>query len=376
MNIPFNNPCLTGKEKIYLKQVLENRKLSGDGYFTKLCNEWLKTNIQCKKALLTTSCTHALEMAAILMNIEEDDEIIMPSYTFVSTANAFVLRGAKPVFIDIHPETMNLDETLIENAISNKTRGIVVVHYAGVSCEMNRIMEIAKRHNIYVIEDAAQAMMAKYHNQMLGSIGHLSCFSFHESKNYICGEGGALLINDDQFIERAEIIREKGTNRSQFFRGEVDKYSWLDIGSSYLPSELNAAYLYAQLEMANEINNDRLRSWNMYYNSLHSLADKDFIKLSIVPLNCSHNAHTFYIKLNDLETRSILQKYLKNKGIASTFHYVPLHTSKAGEKYGKFIGKDNHTTAESDKLLRLPLYYGLKFEEINYITNTIIGFFN
>ena len=375
MNIPFNNPCLTGNEEKYLKQVLQNRKISGDGYFTKLCHEWLEEIIITKKALLTTSCTHALEMAALLMNINEGDEIIMPSFTFVSTANAFVLRGGKPIFVDIKPDTMNIDENLIENAISNKTKAIVVVHYAGVSCEMDKIMDIAKKHNLFVIEDAAQAMMAKYNDKMLGSIGDLACFSFHESKNYICGEGGALLINNDQFIERAEIIREKGTNRSQFFRGEIDKYSWLDIGSSYLPSELNAAYLYAQFEMAHKINNDRLRTWNMYYNVLHSLVDEGFIKLPIVPLNCSHNAHTFYIKLNDIKTRSKLQQNLKDKGIASTFHYIPLHTSRAGEKYGKFIGEDVYTSLESDRLLRLPLYYRLKFEEVKYITDCIIDFF-
>ncbi|MGD9580894.1 MAG: dTDP-4-amino-4,6-dideoxygalactose transaminase [Vampirovibrionia bacterium] len=375
MNIPFNVPCITGNEQKYISQVLESKKISGDGQFTKLCNKWLVDNIQCKKALLTTSCTHALEMAALLINIKDGDEIIMPSYTFVSTANAFVIRGGKPVFVDINPQTMNIDEKLIINALTSKTKAIVVVHYAGVSCEMNELQRIAKNNNLYLIEDAAQAMMSTYENKMLGSFGDLSCFSFHESKNYVCGEGGALLINNDKFVERAEIIREKGTNRSQFFRGEVDKYSWLDVGSSYLPSELNAAYLYAQFEMADVINKDRLNSWNTYYKDLKILAKNGHIELPVIPDKCKHNAHTFYIKLESINVREKLQSFLKQRNIYATFHYVPLHSSIAGKKYGTFNGIDNYTTRESDRLLRLPMYYKLKPEEVSYITSSIIEFF-
>lgn len=367
MNITFNKPLVTGKEIKYIQQAIGNQKLSGDGSFTKMCNKWLEENFACKEALLTTSCTHALEMAAILADIQPGDEVIMPSFTFVSTANAFVLRGAKIVFIDIRPDTMNMDENLLEAAITKKTKAIVPVHYAGVACEMDTIMEIAKRYNLLVIEDAAQGVMSKYKDRYLGTIGDMGCYSFHETKNYTCGEGGALIINEERFTERAEIIREKGTNRSKFFRGQIDKYTWVDIGSSYLPSELNAAYLYAQLEIANGINKNRLALWNQYYNGLEPLQEKGLIELPFIPDGCDHNAHMFYIKVKDLNERSQLITYLKDKGINSAFHYIPLHNSPAGQEYGYFCGTDNYTTSESERLLRLPMYVGLGEEEIEQI---------
>ncbi|WP_054693727.1 dTDP-4-amino-4,6-dideoxygalactose transaminase [Syntrophomonas palmitatica] len=375
MNIPFNMPLILGKEIYYIKQVLSNQKLSGDGPFTKKCNTWLEENFGCKKALLTTSCTHALEMAAILAKIQPGDEVIMPSYTFVSTANAFVLRGAKIVFIDIRPDTMNMDENLIEAAITEKTKAIVPVHYAGVACEMDTIMGIARRNNLLVIEDAAQGVMSKYKGKYLGTIGHMGCFSFHETKNYTCGEGGALIINDERFIERAEIIREKGTNRSKFYRGQVDKYTWIDMGSSYLPSELNAAYLYAQLEMAEDINNNRINSWNSYYEELSPLADMGKIELPHIPESCQHNAHMFYIKVRDLKERTALIEYLTVNEVNSVFHYIPLHSSPAGMKYGYFHGNDNFTTRESERLLRLPIYYGLGESEISDVISVIDKFY-
>ena len=373
--INFNVPPCVGKEKKYLEEVIkQNRKLCGDGSFTKKCSDWFEKNFLTQKALLTTSCTHALEMAAILCGINLGDEIIVPSYTFVSTANAFVLRGAKIVFVDIRPDTMNIDENLIEAAITEKTKAIVPVHYAGVACEMDKIMEIAKKYNLYVIEDAAQGVMATYKGKALGTIGDIGCYSFHETKNYIMGEGGAILINNNKFIERAEIIREKGTDRSKFFRGEVDKYSWVDLGSSFLPSELNAAYLYAQLEEADNINKKRLNIWNRYYDGLIELKNEGALELPNIPKDCNHNAHMFYIKVKSLEERTKLINYLKEKDIMSVFHYIPLHSSKAGIHFGRFNGEDNYTTKESERLLRLPLYYDLKLEEVNLIIETIKNF--
>lgn len=375
MNIPFNMPLITGKEIEYIKQVLSNQKLSGDGPFTKKCSTWFEETLACKKALLTTSCTHALEMAAILADIQPGDEIIMPSYTFVSTANAFVLRGAKIVFIDIRPDTMNMDENLIEAAITDKTKAIVPVHYAGVACDMDAIMAVAHKYGLMVIEDAAQGLMSTYKGKYLGSIGHFGCYSFHETKNYTCGEGGALIINDERFIDWAEIIREKGTNRSRFYRGQVDKYTWVDLGSSYLPSELNAAFLYAQLEMAEEIKKSRMLSWDSYYEELNYLLRKGKIELPYIPENCQHNAHMFYIKVRDLQERTAQIEYLKANGIHSVFHYIPLHSSPAGLSMARFHGDDNFTTRESERLLRLPIYYGLNENYISYIISVIAGFY-
>ena len=374
--IDFNVPPFVGKEQEYIKEVIENNhKLCGDGPFTKKCNAWFEEKFETPKALLTTSCTHALEMAAILAGIQPGDEVIAPSFTFVSTVNAFVLRGATIVFVDIRPDTLNIDENLIEQAITEKTKAIVPVHYAGVACEMDKIMEIAKKHKLYVIEDAAQGVMSKYNGQALGTIGDFGAYSFHETKNYTMGEGGALLIQNKNYIERSEIIREKGTNRSKFFRGQVDKYSWVDIGSSYLPSELNAAYLYAQLEAAEMINNDRLKTWNLYYEGLKELKDRGCIELPVIPDNCEHNAHMFYIKCKDLKERTELIKYLKSHEILAVFHYIPLHTADAGLKYGRFNGEDIYTTKESERLLRLPMFYGLEREKIDYIVDKVRGFF-
>lgn len=374
--INFNIPPYIGKEEKYINEAIkENKKLCGDGYFTKKCNEWFEDNFETDKALLTTSCTHALEMAAILCDIKPGDEVIAPSYTFVSTVNAFVLRGATIVFVDIRPDTMNINEDLIEDAITDKTKVIVPVHYAGVSCNMEKIMKIAQKYKLYVVEDAAQGVMATYKGQALGTIGDFGCYSFHETKNYSMGEGGALLIKNKNFIERAEIIREKGTDRSRFYRGQVDKYSWVDIGSSYLPSELNAAYLYAQLEEANKINNNRLTIWNLYYKGLESLEKQGLIELPYIPKDCKHNGHMFYIKLKNLDERSSLIRYLKSKNISSAFHYVPLHSSEVGLKFGRFYGEDIYTTKESERLLRLPIYYGLEEKEIQYIVENIINYF-
>ena len=375
--IPFNIPPYVGKELEYIKEAMEkNHKICGDGPFTKKCNEWMEKKFNVEKVLLTTSCTHAMEMAAILADIKEGDEVIAPSFTFVSTVNPFVLRGAKIVFVDINPKTMNIDENLIEDAITEKTRAILPVHYAGVACNMDKIMEIAKKYNLIVIEDAAQGVMSEYKGKPLGTIGEYGCFSFHETKNYSMGEGGALLIRDKENIEKAEIIREKGTNRSRFFRGQVDKYTWVDKGSSYLPSELNAAYLCGQLENANLIYNDRMNSWNKYKELLQELADKNIIELQYIPEDCKHNAHMFYIKCKDLDERTKLIDFLKKNDISAVFHYIPLHSAEAGLKFGRFNGEDKYTTRESERLLRLPLYYGLKEKDIEFVVSKIKGFYD
>ncbi len=372
--ISFNVPPYVGTEQKYIAQAIQNRKICGDGEFTQKCNAWLEKETGTSKALLTTSCTHATEMAALLADIKPGDEVIMPSYTFVSTADAFVLHGAKAVFVDIRPDTMNIDETLIEDAVTEKTKAIVPVHYAGVACEMDTIMDIAKRHNLLVIEDAAQAITSTYKGKVCGAIGDYGCYSFHETKNLSMGEGGALLIKDSANVERAEIIREKGTNRSQFFRGQIDKYTWVDAGSSYLPSELNAAYLWAQLEMTAEIQRNRMKSWKLYYQLLTPLAQKGYLDLPVIPDSCKHNAHMFYIKVKNLEKRTALLSYLKANGITATFHYIPLHSAPAGRRFGEFHGKDVYTTQESERLLRLPLYYGLTTENIAYIAEKIEQF--
>ena len=376
MKIPFNKPPYTGNEEKYVIESMKSSKISGDGDFTKKCHKWFEEKLDCKKVLLTTSCTHALEMAAILLDIKEGDEVIMPSYTFVSTANAFVLRGAKIVFVDIRPDTMNINEIKIEEAITSKTKAIVPVHYAGVGCEMDTIMDIAKRYNLFVVEDAAQGMMSKYKDKALGTIGHLGAFSFHETKNYTsAGEGGLLIINDDRFVQRAEIIREKGTNRSLFFRGMVDKYSWVDIGSSYLMNDVSAAYLLGNLEKADEINQNRLNSWQKYYDGLKELEKKGFIELPKIPDGCVQNAHMFYIKVKDLEERTDLLDYLKKNDINAVFHYVPLHSSEAGLKFSLFSKEDIYTTKESDKLIRLPMYFGLDNKDIEKIIYKIKIYF-
>ena len=373
--IKFNVPPFIGDEITNIQKAIDSQKICGDGRFTKSCNIWMEEKFNANKVLLTTSCTHALEMAAILADIKPGDEVIMPSYTFVSTADAFVQRGATIVFVDIRPDTMNIDENLIEDAITDKTKAIVVVHYAGVSCEMDTITDIAKRHNLFVVEDAAQGVMSTYKGNALGTIGDFGCYSFHETKNYSMGEGGAILIKDDKYIEKAEITREKGTNRSQFFRGQIDKYTWVDYGSSYLPSELNAAYLYAQLKNADKINENRLNSWNLYYRLLKPLADEGFIELPHIPEGCEHNAHMFYNKAKDLEERTKLIKFMKDNEISLAFHYIPLHSAPAGLKFGRFHGDDVYTTKESDRLVRLPMYYGLSTEEIQYVVKYIKKFY-
>ncbi len=373
--IPFNIPPYTGKEIDYIKEAVASQKICGDGQFTKKCSAWMEERTGSSKVLLTTSCTHATEMAAILSDIKPGDEVIMPSYTFVSTADAFVLRGAKAVFVDIRPDTMNIDERLIEDAITEKTKAIVPVHYAGVGCKMDKIMEIAQKHNLLVIEDAAQGVMSTYKGKALGTIGDFGCYSFHETKNYSMGEGGALLIRNKEDVEQAEIIREKGTNRSKFFRGQIDKYTWVDAGSSYLPSELNAAYLYAQLELADEINNNRLASWNRYYEGLKKLKDEGIIELPVIPEDCTHNAHMFYIKNKDLDERTEFMSYMKENGVGCVFHYIPLHSAPAGLKYGRFNGEDKYTTKESERLSRLPLYYNLTEEDQEKVIDTIYKFY-
>lgn len=373
--ISFNVPPVVGTETKYIEKAIHNNKICGDGEFTKKCSAWLEEKTGTAKALLTTSCTHATELAAILADIQPGDEVIMPSYTFVSTADAFVLRGATVVFVDIRPDTMNIDENLIEDAITEKTKAIVPVHYAGVSCEMNKISELAQKYHLYVIEDAAQGVMASYYGKALGTIGDYGCFSFHETKNYSMGEGGALLIKDAKNVERAEIIREKGTNRSKFFRGQIDKYTWVDAGSSYLPSDINAAYLWAQLEKSDQIFDDRMKSWNLYNEMFEELAKEGIIETPYIPEGCQHNAHMYYIKAKDLQERTALIKFLKENGVNAVFHYIPLHTAPAGEKYGRFHGEDKYTTKESERLLRLPLYYGLKEEDVKTVVDTVKKFY-
>ena len=373
--IRFNVPPFTGKETEYVKQAIDNMHICGDGEFTKKCNEWIEKKTGTAKALLTTSCTHALEMAALLCDIKEGDEVIMPAYTFVSTADAFVLRGAVPVFVDINPKTMNIDENLIEDAITDKTKVIAVVHYAGVSPDMDVVMDISKRHNLLVVEDDAQGIMSTYKGRPLGTIGDYGCLSFHETKNYSMGEGGALLIKDADKIVDAEILREKGTNRSQFYRGQVDKYRWMNYGSSYLPSDMNAAYLWAQLEMADEINDTRLARWNQYYEGLKDLEEAGKIELPFIPDYATHNAHMFYIKCKDLAERTKFIDFMKANDILTVFHYVPLHTAPAGEKFGRFHGEDKYTTKESDRLVRLPMFYTLTKEQTDYIIEKIHEFY-
>lgn len=374
--INFNVPPFTGREMDYIRQAVENQKICGDGEFTKKCNEWIEQKTGTAKCLLTTSCTHATELTALLADIKEGDEVIMPSYTFVSTADAFVLRDAKVVFVDIRPDTMNIDEKLIEDAITERTKAIVPVHYAGVSCEMDTIMDIAKRYNLLVIEDAAQGIMASYKGKALGAIGDMGCFSFHETKNFSMGEGGALLLQDEKYIEDAEIFREKGTDRSKYYRGQVDKYRWMNYGSSYLPSDMNAAYLWAQLELADEMTNDRLARWHQYNDLLQPLKERGILELPTIPDGCVHNAHMYYAKAADLQERTALIDFLKENGILSVFHYVPLHSAPAGLKFGRFHGEDKYTTKESERLFRLPMYYRLKEEEVNYIVSKVKEFYH
>lgn len=373
--IRFNVPPYTGKEMEYIKQAVDHMHICGDGEFTKKCSEYLERITGTAKCLLTTSCTHALEMAALLCDIKEGDEVILPSYTFVSTADAFVLRGAVPVFVDIRPDTMNIDENLIEAAITERTKAIAVVHYAGVACEMDKIMEIAGKYGLRVVEDAAQAIMCTYRGKPLGTFGDFGCFSFHETKNFSMGEGGALLIRDERYIEDAEILREKGTDRSKYFRGQVDKYRWMNYGSSYLPSDMNAAYLYSQFEMADRINEVRVARWDQYHRLLKPLADAGKITLPFVPEGCEHNGHMFYIKAKELKERTELIRFLKEKDILSVFHYVPLHSAPAGVKFGRFHGEDKYTTAESERLLRLPMFYQLTKDQADYIADKVKEFY-
>ncbi len=373
--IRFNVPPYTGREIENVKKAVESMHICGDGEFTHKCNAFLEEKTGTAKCLLTTSCTHALEMAALLCNIQPGDEVIMPSYTFVSTADAFVLRGAKIVFVDIRPDTMNIDENLIEAAVTEKTKAIAVVHYAGVGCEMDKIMDIADRHNLLLVEDAAQGIMSTYKGKALGTFGQFGALSFHETKNYSMGEGGALLIRDEKYIEEAEILREKGTDRSKYFRGQVDKYRWQNFGSSYLPSDMNAAYLYTQFEMADEINQVRLARWNQYRRLLTPLAEAGKIELPFIPEECVHNGHMFYIKTKDMEERSALIDFMKKNDVHTVFHYVPLHSAPAGIKFGRFHGEDKYTTKESERLLRLPMFYQLKETEVDYIAEKVKEFY-
>ena len=376
MKINFNVPPFTGKEMDYIRVCVENQKICGDGEFTAKDNAWIEQKTGVSKCLLTTSCTHATELAALLADIKEGDEVIMPSFTFVSTANAFVLRGAKVVFVDIRPDTMNIDENLIEAAITSKTRAIVPVHYAGVACEMDTIMDIAKRHNLVVIEDAAQGVMSTYKGKALGAIGDFGNYSFHETKNYSMGEGGALLLRDQTYVDKAIIIREKGTNRTLYKLGKVDKYSWIMAGSSFLPSDMNAAYLYAQLEMADQINADRLDHWNRYYSALEPMKEAGLIELPVIPKECVHNAHMFYIKAKDFEERAGLIDYLKANEILPASHYIPLHSSTAGVRYSTFCGEDNYTTRESERLLRLPMYYKLTNDDLDEVVRRVKEYYH
>ena len=373
--IPFNVPPLVGGELDYVRQAIESHKICGDGPFTHKCSEWMESRFGAERVLLTTSGTSALDMAMLLLGLEPGDEVILPSYTFSSTATAAVLAGARLVFVDIRPDTMNIDETKIEAAITDRTRAIIVVHYAGVACEMDAILDIARRHGLAVVEDAAQGVMSTYKGRALGTIGTFGCYSFHETKNYSMGEGGALVINDPAYIERAEVLREKGTNRAKFFRGQVDKYTWVDFGDSYLPSELNAAYLWAQLERADEVNDDRLGSWRRYCEELLPLAESGLIELPVIPKGCVHNAHMFYVKLRDLAERSDFIAYMKDAGVGCVFHYVPLHSAPAGLKFGRFHGEDEFTTRESERLVRLPMYYGLEESDLRRVVEAIYAFF-
>ena len=373
--IHFNVPPFVGTEFKYMQEAVENHKICGDGPFTKKCNEWLENRFNAKKVMLTTSGSSALDMAALLCGLNPGDEVILPSYTFSSTANAFVLAGAKLVFVDIRPDTMNIDENRIEPAITKKTKVICVVHYAGVSCEMDKIMAIAKKYKLKVVEDAAQAVMSTYKGQALGTIGDFGCFSFHETKNYSMGEGGAIIINNPDFIEKAEILREKGTNRSQFFRGQVAKYNWVDFGDSYLQSDLNAAYLWAQLEVADQINKNRIDTWNRYYKSFKELEANGIVQLPYIPQNCAHNAHMFYIKTKDLNTRQQYINFMKKNDILCVFHYVPLHSAPAGLKFGRFDGIDKNTTSCSDRLVRLPMYYNLSKTDQDKVIKKTQDFF-
>ena len=374
--INFNIPPCTGNELKYIEEAIRAHKICGDGAFTKKCNAWLEQRFNAHKVLLTTSGTTALDMASLLCDLQPGDEVILPSFTFSSTATAFAIYGAKLVFVDIRPDTMNIDETKIEAAITDKTRVIIAMHYAGVACEMDAIMDIARRHGLLVVEDAAQGVMSSYKGRALGTIGDIGCYSFHETKNYSMGEGGAVVINNPAYIERAEILREKGTNRAKFFRGQVDKYTWVDIGDSFLPSELNAAYLWAQLEMADEINDNRLASWNDYNEAFQGLKEKGLLGLPVIPEGCIHNAHMYYLKCRSLEERTALIKYLAEQGVQAVFHYVPLHSAPAGLKYGRFHGEDVYTTAESDKLVRLPMYCGLTAEDRQTVINAVLSFYS
>ena len=373
--IPFNVPPCTGNEMKYIEEAIASHKICGDGAFTRRCNEWMEKRFHAHKVLLTTSGTTALDMASLLCDLKPGDEVILPSFTFSSSATAFAIYGANLVFVDVRPDTMNIDETRIEDAITEKTRVILAMHYAGVACEMDTIMDIARRHGLLVVEDAAQGVMSSYKGKALGTIGDFGCYSFHETKNYSMGEGGAVLVNNPAYVDRAEILREKGTNRSKFFRGQVDKYTWVDIGDSFLPSELNAAYLWAQLEMADEINNDRLASWQRYWDAFQDLAAAGRVTLPTIPADCVHNAHMFYIKCKDLAERTALISFLKERDILAVFHYVPLHSAPAGLRFGRFCGEDRYTTAESDKLLRLPLYYKLTIEDQDRVIKAVRDFY-
>ena len=372
--IDFNRPAYTGKEMEYIQDAIQRGMLCGDGEYTKQCSRWMEERFHTAHVMLTTSCTHALEMAAYLSDIQPGDEVIMPAYTFVSTADAFVLRGARIVFVDIRPDTMNIDEDLIEPAITEKTKAIVVVHYAGVSCEMDKILQIAHKYGLKVVEDAAQGVNAYYKGKALGTIGDFGCYSFHETKNYTMGEGGAILFDKDEYQEKAEILREKGTDRSKFFRGQVDKYRWMYYGSSYLPSELNAAYLYAQLEVCDQIQDKRMEIWNYYHRELEALEKEGKITRPVIPEGCIHNAHMYYLKVRDMEVRTKLIHYLREKGICSVFHYIPLHTAPAGKKFGRFAGEDRYTTKESERLLRLPMFYNLDMKDVEYVTEQLKSF--
>ena len=373
--INFNVPPFTGNETEYLRQAVESHKISGDGPFTHRCSSWMEERFNAQKVLITTSGSSALDMAALLCETEPGDEVILPSFTFSSTANAFVLAGAKLVFADIRPDTMNIDETVIESAITDRTRVICVVHYAGVACEMDAIMDIAKKHGLKVVEDAAQGVMSTYKGKALGTIGDFGCYSFHETKNYSMGEGGALLINDGAYVEKAEILREKGTNRSKFYRGQVAKYNWVDFGDSYLQSDLNCAYLWAQLEMADAVNENRLSSWNRYYEAFAPLAKKGSADLPVIPEGCVHNAHMFYLKCKDADVRQGYIEHMKRNGVQCVFHYVPLHSAPAGLKFGRFHGEDRYTTAESLRLVRLPMYYGLSEKDQDLVIEKTLEFF-